>query len=821
LISLVDPPIALARLQGQSPVGGVPPGAEMDRVPRLLRLGWLALSAALAFASPARADLADKVLSTLEQSGGVDPDTIEMARYAINSPSNAAVVFQHAASLDYPFFAIVGAIKAVKNQNLPGIGVFTEGACLSPIGAIDPIFGSASSYIDDAAGQATTTGVVNQAKQYAAAYEQQPTAAGKQQAASELSQYVPYFNELPVICDFAFNTNFKTERNLQSVISETVKAIRDAYNAFASGDIGEGVDRLVAAGFNSSTVCKLADEIVSGGLISSTPILGDIIDGACKSFAGAIIKGVGAVGKAVYNAGKEFVEDAVCAFEDIFTDCEEATPPPPTGIGNATAFCAPFGGLQAAISKTNAPDDYSVVCNDGSACIAKPGQPVKCQSAARSALSKWASNFLGVWAGQCEDDQCRGAMPAIRDAGFVDGIKVIAAQPTIGWPAVRAQALIGHEQQAADEVAASLARYADTNKSLTASASEGWVTIFVAVWDKKCWDGQCIDEVKALGDEFGAALNAAQAANPDESSLKIQGVVGQEYGPKFQLIIDASNKRKLIADPYATAEQKLPALGCNYFLGRERQWLCPAEENGFAYCVDYVNNSGALLCFGTDGLSYGEDETVTALLQNQHCNRVGEGQPLGLTCLTETGKEICQRFVSGGMAINCDATALVLVPVPRKPLVVLPRKPLVALPGSRPLPPPALRPLPLPTPLTGLAAMGCQKLGPAPQDWLCPGAPGFAACVASVRRNAGIALCMERDNQARYATNDRLITFLAGLGCQSGSSGPLAFTCGTPEAIATCQTFATGGMRVSCTQKLQLVPRAVAPLRLMPAKPRG
>jgi hypothetical protein len=142
----------------------------MVRLQRLLRLGCLALGVALVIASPARADLADTVLSTLEQSGGVDPDTIEMARYAINSPSNAAVVFQHAASLDYPFFAIVGAVKAVKNQNLPGIGVFTEGACLSPIAAIDPIFDSASSYIDDAAGQATTTGVVNQAKQYAAAY---------------------------------------------------------------------------------------------------------------------------------------------------------------------------------------------------------------------------------------------------------------------------------------------------------------------------------------------------------------------------------------------------------------------------------------------------------------------------------------------------------------------------------------------------------------------------------------------------------------------------------------------------------------------------
>ena len=41
-------------------------------------------------------------------------------------------------------------------------------------------------------------------------------------------------------------------------------------------------------------------------------------------------------------------------------------------------------------------------------------------------------------------------------------------------------------------------------------------------------------------------------------------------------------------------------------------------------------------------------------------------------------------------------------------------------------------------------------------------------------------------------------------------------TCATPQAIATCQTFTTGGMRVSCTQTMLLVPRAIAPLRLMP-----
>ena len=575
-------------------------------------------------------------------------------------------------------------------RDLPGIGTFDEGACLSPIRAIDQVFGSAPGFVDDLAGQAKTTGVINQAKQYATQYAQQQSDAGKQQAVAELSQNVPYFGDLPVICDFAFNTNFKTERNIQAVVSETVRAIRDAYNSFKDGDIGDGVDRLVSAGFDSGTICKLADQIVSGGAISGTPILGDIAQGACKGFAGAIIKGVGTVGKTLYNGGKAVVNAVACAVESLWGGCDsdDPPPPPPSGIGNAAAFCAPYGGIQSAMSKTNAPDDYSVVCNDGSKCIARPGKPPACATGAQIAaheakvaaeaaahyqedlakLAAWQDQFVPVWGGECEDDKCRNAMPWFRTGGAANAKQMLATSTgnmTPDWNTLHFLTLLPVEKQAQAEIDASKQRFADLNKQITANASTGWEEIAVAIWSKQCFDDQCKQEVASIGSDMAAAavalqaaspdesslhvqgeigkeygpkfkdavdasynrhlsanaangwaeiaigywskqcadqqckdeivqlagemvvdVNALQQASPDESSLHVQGQVGKTYGPKFKAAVDASKKRAILADPNATADQKLPVLGCSHFLGRATEWLCPAAGDGFANASD-------------------------------------------------------------------------------------------------------------------------------------------------------------------------------------------------------------------------------------------
>ena len=57
----------------------------------------------------------EKIASVLIQIG-VDPDQIEAARYTINEPTHAGIVYSHAAAQDYPFFALVGARRVARSR---------------------------------------------------------------------------------------------------------------------------------------------------------------------------------------------------------------------------------------------------------------------------------------------------------------------------------------------------------------------------------------------------------------------------------------------------------------------------------------------------------------------------------------------------------------------------------------------------------------------------------------------------------------------------------------------------------------------------------
>jgi hypothetical protein len=774
------------------------------RYVRLVRAVLLALCLFPLAASGARADLADKILQYVLDYAGIDPDAIEAARFAIHSPDHAAKVFGHAAEYDIPFFAIVGAVKAAKDKSFGGV-TFSEGICVAPIAMVDQVFGASSAYIDDAAGKAKTTGIVNTAKQYGVKYAKEQNATARQQLLDTLTENVPYFNELPVICDFAFNTSFTVERNIQSVVNDQVRDLRDAYNAFADGEISDGISKLLEVGITAETACKIADDAISGGFITKTPILGDIASSACQGFAGTVIKGIASGAKAVYNKGKQFIEDAACTVAGLLGGCDDADPPPPTGYSTASGFCAPFGGVQSLLSKNNQPDDWSVICNDGSACRARPGKETACQTAARTELRKWTDAFWGKWVDACQEDICRNNMPAIREAGFEAGIATIAAQPTIGWPALYNTAVAEYDGEAQAELDASQVRFVQINKSITENASQGWVELTTAVWAKKCWDQQCRTEVEVLAREFGKALIAAQDAEPDASSLSIQGKVGKQYGPKFQAIIDASNKRKIIADPNAPLTAKLGAYGCKAYLGRAKEWLCPGVPGAFATCVATVKSGQSIFCASTTNLMYGTPERTISALKSQKCTRVGD-TGLDFACASDSGREVCGHFVNGGMAnVNCNAVLLTIKPKVIAPVIV-----------------PKVLPAPAIAPRAALAAIGCQQFGRNPQDWICPDANTFRTCAGFVRTASDqIAACLERDNNAIYSTDRRAIAFLEPQGCRNDGAAPLAFTCTTSAAMSVCQQFVTGGMRMVCKPPvINLLPKQpTIQLRPLPRQP--
>ena len=201
---------------------------------------------------------------------------------------------------------------------------------------------------------------------------------------------------------------------------------------------------------------------------------------------------------------------------------------------------------------------------------------------------------------------------------------------------------------------------------------------------------------------------------------------------------------------------------------------------------------------------------MVSTLTSQACQRVGVAG-LSFSCPTPNGKDACERFVRGGMAVDCAAVARVVIP----PLKLAPKPKLP--PAVVRTPPPAAAE----TPQAVLSGMGCQQFGPNPSDWYCLDARAFATCVAYVRANNQIAACLESDNQALFATDRRAVDFLATQGCQSDGSAPLGFACATETAVGVCQQFITGGMPIACQMAVGRPPPAVTPLRLPGIKRRG
>lgn len=156
-------------------------------------------------------------------------------------------------------------------------------------------------------------------------------------------------------------------------------------------------------------------------------------------------KGAYAIGKSAVQTGENIVQAGVCAVESLFGGCDSSDPPPPppTGISEANNWCAPHGGLKEALSKTNQPNDYSVRCNDESACVIRPGKTPACSTGAQIAAHKellkqqqdalrqknigWGNVQKGVWgslsSAKCSDDKCRFGVKLLTTAYILEAVK--------------------------------------------------------------------------------------------------------------------------------------------------------------------------------------------------------------------------------------------------------------------------------------------------------------------------------------------------------------------------------------------------------------
>ena len=404
---------------------------------------YLVLSIFLLGAGPARADwvaeeLFDKVTGAIVQT--VPPDTISMARFSINHPSEAATVYTRAASQDYPFFAMVAAAKAGRDRDIPGVGRFDMAMCLSPIRAIDSVFAKADETITDQAGKANTNAAMQAAATIAAEYAKATSNEAKQKLMEKLAEVVPYFGDLPAICLFAFETNFQAEKDLHLVANQISQDIRSAYFAVKSGDVVTGVSILMTLGAGNEVVCSMVDNAVFGGIIGRTPILGALAKGPCTGFAGLVIDGV----KGFINGGVGLVEDGVelvgsavksvaCGVKSLFGNgCSKATTPPSAAelLGDAqgasSQYCSTRGGLQA-----NGQDNrFAFTCGNGTTCAAI-GEHVGCMTAEERAaweaqqkkiadeqfeqgLPAWQAEFDKRWPASCPDGACKAGLGLVK-----------------------------------------------------------------------------------------------------------------------------------------------------------------------------------------------------------------------------------------------------------------------------------------------------------------------------------------------------------------------------------------------------------------------
>ena len=408
---------------------------------------------ALAKSNKGRSEALLNRLAGIAQKLGVPPDNIELTRYAVKQPAHFARVVSHASTIDIPFFALVGAVKAAKGRDLPAIGSFTKAKCELPITIIESVFGKADSFIDDAKGKQDTNAVLSVAKEYAAQYAKEQSAAAKQRLIDELSQAIPYFGEIKTICSFAFDTTLSSERNIQKFVTEKPKLLYRAYNSFAEGNYGDGVAALMELGAAADIACEFLDKAVAGGAIGRLPVLGSLARGVCKNFVGKVIDGV----KGVVIGGIGYAEDGVkaitgfgqdvgCAVYSIFGEgCSTAPPPDPftQALESAKAWCAGRGGMKAFSSKVPG-QDAGFTCVDTSACRKAAGGPISCITAQDK--SAWEAQrkirLLTDIAGQLPADiaafvQKYGALCPLQDSECKNGIGLVASQ---GGAAIKAAA---------------------------------------------------------------------------------------------------------------------------------------------------------------------------------------------------------------------------------------------------------------------------------------------------------------------------------------------------------------------------------------------
>ncbi len=168
----------------------------------------------------------------------------------------------------------------------------------------------------------------------------------------------------------------------------------------AAATSGLGVEKL-------STLVKQTQQC-GATLAQVGEALGDAVTGVYDVGGDALALGEDAAAAAV-KLGESVLKgigSAGCAIASVWGGCGDS--PPPSYKNTATAICKAHQSTWWAASKTQAPNDIWVVCNDGLFCMAQPGEPLRCMQ--RRTPAQRASDIaeMKAWCPQREEELAAG-----------------------------------------------------------------------------------------------------------------------------------------------------------------------------------------------------------------------------------------------------------------------------------------------------------------------------------------------------------------------------------------------------------------------------
>jgi len=500
--------------------------------------------------------------------------------------------------------------------------------------------------------------------QYVRAYLKAQTRAAKDEAAAAVASHIPYFDAIPHICHFTFNTNFQREQQVASIVTGVASIYKEAYATIRSGDIAGGMAKLSSAGVSNDVACALIDEYVSGGLIGDTPVIGQLAQGACAGFVGKVFGAAKAVGSEVMSAiddvgdflsgqtknipGQQYYE---LYWRPRIPEGVVAARTPAGVQPLADSICGPC--VEYFDSHTMSEDSANETCNFQRDKQFTPDVFARL-TIADTTVPQWVNGIAKSSSQQCADDICAGEVETLRQSALGIGRDLAQNRIDLGWDDIRSS-LAFLPTSANDAVRRSKDRQRSLDKTTTANAAAGYAKLAIAVFTPHCLDVPCTAEIKSIAAAESAALNEYQNTHPDASALNVVREILPVFEKKFDSAIQASKVRRILLDPHATAAVKLPLLGCGAFLGRSGEWLCH-DDSGFAACKSYLAGSAAVRCLDarTGAIAAEPWRAARDLEKLGGCTFVRSGLAYRLVCKTAEGRKLCTDYKRGGLKLNCD-----------------------------------------------------------------------------------------------------------------------------------------------------------------------